>query len=265
VNLVAGQQVTCTFTNTRLGSITIVKRIHDDSTTGFTFTVPAALDPALSFTLTPSVAGAEASRTFADIAPGSYDVTEQVPATWKLIGVNCSDPTQDSVTSLAAARATINLAAGESVTCTFDDTKLSAITISVVSVGGTGTFGFNSTNLGANNFALTTPADGVKASRLFTGLSPGTFTVDGLGATGWKLFDVQCVGEPGEVYWTISNAHVGINLVHGETLECTYYYNKLAPPPAPRPTPLLSPWMYVLLAGLLVAVGGWWNARRERQ
>lgn len=264
VTLAAGQQVTCTFTNTRLGSITIVKRIHDDATTAFSFAVPAALDPALTFALTPPVQGAEISRTFSGVAPGTYTVTEQVPSGWTLIGLDCVDPSQNSSVNAAAASATINLAAGEAVTCTFDDTSLAELTISVVSTGGTGTFNFASTNLGANAFELTTPADGIKASRPFGNLKPGTYAVSGLGAPGWTLYNLQCLAESGETYWTIGGANVGITLPHGETIECIYYYRRNAAPAIVAPTPVLSPWLYGLLALLLIGVGQSQFRRRQR-
>lgn len=254
INLAAGQSVTCTFTNTRAGSITIIKRIHDDETTGFPFTVPVALDPTQTFTLTPPIQGAQTSRAFSDVPPGSYVVTEQVPAGWTSLGVDCVDPTQDSIVNLTNVSATIALAAGESVTCTFDDTTLAQITISVVSSGGTGTFGFSSTNFGADDFELTTPMDGMKSSRVFAGLPPNAYSVLGLGSAGWTLYDVQCFAVSGETYWTINTAAVGITLPHGETIECIYYY-KLSSLAAVTPTPTLSPLMYFVIGVLVLAVG----------
>jgi len=226
--------------------------------------VPAALDPALTFALTPPVQGAEISRTFTDVLPGTYAVTEQVPSNWTLIGLSCVDPSQDSSVNLAAASASVNLAAGEAVTCTFEDTSLSALTISVVSTGGTARFDFTSSNLGANAFALTTPADGLKASTLLGNLKPGTFSVSGIGAPGWTLYDLQCLAESGETYWTISAANVGITLPHGETLECIYYYKRNAAPIVVAPTPSLSPWLCALLAALLIGMTRWQFARQRQ-
>jgi hypothetical protein len=251
VTIAAGESVVCTFTDTRLGSIRIVKRIESDQTATFPFTVPVTMDASGTFTLAPTVQATEASRQFDNLAPGSYAITETNPAGWTLIGLTCVDPTADSTTSVPNATATVNLAAGETVECTFDDTQFSTITISVVSVGGSGTFDFNSTNLGANAFSLTTSGDGVKSSRVFANLPPGSYASTGLGAQGWQFTSLTCLAESGETYWTISGQNTGITLPHGENIECTYVYT-LAPLSLLTPTPTLSPWLYAFVAGMLL-------------
>jgi hypothetical protein len=256
VAVAAGESVTCTFTDTKLGTIRIVKVIHDDSTTAFNFTVPTLLDPSGAFTLTPPVQATLASRTFNNVVPGTYAVAESPIPGWTLLGITCVDPTGNTTTNPGTASATINVAAGETVECTFDNTRLSTIVIAVVSNGGTDTFGFASTNLGANAFTLTTPVDGVATSRTFSELLPGTFTVDGLGAPGWEFYSLSCFSEAGEVYWIIAGEHVGIAIPHGEEIECTYVYRKLPPPPL---IPTVSPWLLGALGALLLIVG--WRAQ----
>lgn len=265
VTLGAGENVVCTFTDTKLASIRIVKRIQSDETATFAFAVPTSMDPTGTFTLTPTTQATQASRTFDNLAPGSYSISETpLPAGWVLIGLTCTDPTNDTVVNLANATAVVHLAAGESVDCEFDDTQLSTITVSVVSTGGTGTFDFNSTNLGANAFSQTTPADGAKASRSFGNLPPGTYSVTGFGGPAWTFIQLLCVAESGERYWTITNQYAEITLPHGEEIECTYYY-ALKPPPAPaQPAPMLAPWLYVFVAGMFVAIG-WKRMRIRRQ
>ncbi len=261
VSVGAGENVTCTFTDTKLGSIRIIKRINDDATTAFNFSVPTQLDASGSFALTPPVVATEASRVFDNVPPGIYTIAETpIPAGWTLLGIACVDPTSNTVVNVNAASATINLAPGETVECTFNNTRLSDITISVVSSGGTGTFGFASTNLGAESFPLTTPADGVKSSRLFAGLLPGTYTVSGLGLESWALYDLYCAAESGETYWTIAGANVSITIPHGESIECIYYYRYA--PPVETPIPTMAPWLYLLLGVLLLAMG-WMQVRRR--
>jgi hypothetical protein len=107
----AGEDVTCTYTDVKRGSIT-VKKVTD----------PAA-DPA-TFTFTGDLAG-----TIGDgeqlgpkpVAPGTYTTTETVPAGWDLKSISCSDT--DSTGSTATATATFRVAAGEDVTCTYTDVK----------------------------------------------------------------------------------------------------------------------------------------------
>jgi len=103
----------CTYTNRARGTI-IVEKITDDGNGAFDFT-SSTLTPA-SFTLTTTAAGAggKDSRTFSDLAPGTYDVAETVPAGWNLVSSSCSD---------GSSVGSIGLSAGETVTCTFHDAR----------------------------------------------------------------------------------------------------------------------------------------------
>ncbi|HEX2460675.1 MAG TPA: hypothetical protein VHJ58_11050, partial [Vicinamibacterales bacterium] len=80
----------CTYTNQAKGTIVIEK----ETVTGagsFDFT-STTLTPA-SWTLTttgPGEAGVD-SETFSDLAPGTYDAAETVPANWNLVSATCDD------------------------------------------------------------------------------------------------------------------------------------------------------------------------------
>jgi hypothetical protein len=103
----------CTYTNRARGAI-VVEKITDDGTGSFDFT-SGTLTP-LPFTLTTTAAGeaGKDSRTFGDLAPGTYDVAETVPAGWNLVSATCDDGSNP---------ASIGLSAGETVTCTFHDAR----------------------------------------------------------------------------------------------------------------------------------------------
>ncbi len=107
----------CTYTNQARGTI-IVEKITDDGFGSFDFT-SGTLTPS-PFTLTTTAAGAAGkdSETFDDLAPGPYDVDETVPAGWNLVSSACVSDQGDSETP-----ASIGLDAGETVTCTFHDTR----------------------------------------------------------------------------------------------------------------------------------------------
>ena len=64
---------------------------------------------------------ADPSETFDDVAPGSYAVTETGETGWTLDSLVCVDP--DNGSSTAGATATIDLDAGETVTCTFSNSR----------------------------------------------------------------------------------------------------------------------------------------------
>lgn len=113
ISVAVDTDTTCTFTNRARGTI-IVKKITDDGTGSFGFT-SLTLTPS-PFTLTTTSAGAAGadSRTFGDLSPGTYDVAETVPAGWNLASKACDDGSDPS---------SIGLSPGETVTCTFHDTR----------------------------------------------------------------------------------------------------------------------------------------------
>jgi hypothetical protein len=103
------QTVDCTFTNRARGTI-VVEKITDDGTGSFDFT-SNTLSPS-PFTLTTTAV--KGARTFSNLSPNTYDVAETVPANWNLASKSCSDGSDPSA---------IGLSAGETVTCTFHDTR----------------------------------------------------------------------------------------------------------------------------------------------
>ena len=125
VQLAPGETVTCTFTNLdrrQLGRI-IVRKVTEPAidSTDFTFTAGGGLSPS-SFTLTGG-----GSRTFADVAPGSaYSLAESVPEGWLLASASCDDGSPVS---------SISLSAGETVTCTFRNTKRGTVTLTKTTNG----------------------------------------------------------------------------------------------------------------------------------
>src|SRR6185503_12262577 len=99
-----------------------------------------------------------------------------------------------TVPNLANGSVSIGLDNGESITCTFTNTlRQGGITIIKQAIGGDNTFNFTSTAPGAAGFALTT--SGGLASRIFSSLSPGTYTFTEVGLPlRWQLTALTCVG-----------------------------------------------------------------------
>ncbi len=112
ISLQAGEVVTCTFYNTTstMGRI-IVDKVTDP---------PSGNDPDFGFD--PSWRTSyfyqddnDTPRDSGDLTPGTYSVAEvDLPAGWALAGATCSD---------GSPVAAISLEAGETVTCTFYNTK----------------------------------------------------------------------------------------------------------------------------------------------
>ena len=156
IKLGAGEDVTCTYTDTKLGAIQVSKHtVGGDGT--FSFSGPQ------NFQIT-TTSGAGGPFALPNLAPGTYTISEAVPADWQLSGIVCTDPTNDSTTS--GSTATINLAPGEIVACTFTDTRQASVTVEKQTLGGDGTFAFT----GSQSFSITTTAgNGTNTDRVRVG------------------------------------------------------------------------------------------------
>jgi|GEM_PF-3805321 len=163
-----GQTVTCLFTNTRKGGITITKVTNpDQDPTQFTF------HPSWDnvFTLT-GVAGSN-SVNFASVAPNAtstpYSITEDVPAGWVQSNVECKDE-QNNILSPS----TLVLNPSGSIACTFGNTKYGSIVVTKNTVGGDGEFGFNGDN-GIGTFNIST--SGQTGTKTISNLLPNTYSI----------------------------------------------------------------------------------------
>ena len=177
INLAAGANVTCTYTNTKSGSITIVKDAVPDSRRRTSGSRPRAPVCRRSAWTTTPTRRCPTSTTFAGLLPGSYSVTEGAVAGWALTGLDCSaGGTGDTGTRTA----TINLAAGADVTCTYTNTKLGFDH----DREGRGprrpraTSGSPPRGTGLSPFSLDDDADAtLPNTTTFTGLLPGSYSV----------------------------------------------------------------------------------------
>jgi hypothetical protein len=107
----AGQTVTCTLTNTKLGNIVVRKVTLPASTQSFTFT--PSYNGGATFPLTSGQ-----SNDSGLIQPGTYSVSETVPSGWRLISSTCDNGNAPSA---------ITFTAGQTVTCTFTNRRVSMI------------------------------------------------------------------------------------------------------------------------------------------
>ena len=101
----------------------VVKQVtapkEDPNTTNFDFEASAGLVPG-AFTLQD-----DGEQTYADVAAGSHSVTQlPPPADFQLDVIQCAETKlQDTTTNVATRKANIEVQPGETVTCTFVDTK----------------------------------------------------------------------------------------------------------------------------------------------
>ena len=99
------------------GTIQIVKKSFPAGGSGFGFT--SNIPSGSSFTLNDGQ-----TQIFSAVSPGTYSVTEGAAAGYSLGDLACDDA--DSTADLEARAATIRLAAGETVTCTFRNLRTAA-------------------------------------------------------------------------------------------------------------------------------------------
>ena len=194
IDLDAGETVTCTFTNDQQpGTIVVAKETDPDGDPqGFEFTTDYTEDFSLS--------DGDSHET-SELSPGTYSVSETLPDGWEQTSATCDDESDPSA---------IDLDAGETVICTFTNTKLVQTGTIVVEKqtlpDGDPTL-FDFTTSYGPGFSL---SDGQTntAER-----APGTYAVSEDVPEGWLLFDATCDdGSP------VNN----ISLQAGETVTCTF-------------------------------------------
>ena len=183
------------------GTIVIVKDAVPDDPQDFDFTDDIEAPNSFSLDDDPSDGTLSNTKTFSDVAVGTYSVTETVPSGWDLTAASCDD---------GSPVTTINVSPGETVTCTFTNTQRSSIHITkeTTPAGGTG-FGFTDNIGGPNAFTLD---DGQTKS--YTSVVSGTYSVtESSIPPGWSLTGATCDdGSP----------VTAIDLSPGEAITCTF-------------------------------------------
>jgi putative Ig domain-containing protein/prealbumin domain-containing protein len=163
IQVLAGKLTTCTITNTKQGSVTITKTTVGGNGT-FAFSGTLGLTSLSTSNLT-------ATQTFNNLKPGTYTVAETDPTpAFDFTNLVCTDPTGNTSITIASRLASIVLEPGETVSCTFVNTKRGAITIEKRTIGADDTFNFVTTNF--NIGSITT--NGGFGSKTAQNLTPGS-------------------------------------------------------------------------------------------
>ncbi len=214
ITVAQGETTTCAITNTRQGTI-VVKKVMVGGTGTFGFTED----------VTGSISTNNGTLTQA-VAPGTYDATEDTISGWDLTALTCDDA--NSSGSLATRRATYEVAAGETVTCTFTNTKRGAIRVVKTAVGGDSTFSFTPVGFGGA-FMLTT-VSGTKDTT-FSNVTPalavsGTYRLAEDSLAGWTSGTLACLRQDGTT--SAGEPSIGIAVAAGETTTCAITNTKQA-------------------------------------
>lgn len=190
------------------GSITVVKEATPESSQQFSFTGDLG-----DFVLVDDGL-VNNSITFSDIVDfTTYDITETLPTGWELTNIVCEDPTQNSTINLQTNTATVNMAEGENITCTFTNDQQEAYITVVKTVvndnGGT---------LEVSDFPLFIDNDQV-TSGVANLVSPGTYTVSETNQPGYTAGT-----------WGGDCASDGtVTVAAGESKTCTITNNDIQP------------------------------------
>ncbi|HEX6657879.1 MAG TPA: hypothetical protein VF065_07345, partial [Ilumatobacter sp.] len=218
VQTVAGQVITCTFTNNQAGRIVVNKT---GAPTGGSFgfdhdVVDGNLDGNADNSI--PIGG---SFDTGDIAPGTYHVNELLAAVNGVAdpdfvgSASCSITTSGSGTStssVAGVNATVNLGAGDIVTCTFSNVQNGRIIVAKNTVNGTDGDSFSFTGTGVNPGSITIQGN-VGTTTLSKDVAPGTYAVAETPKPGYTLTDTSC---------SDSSAVGSIGVSAGEIVTCTF-------------------------------------------
>jgi hypothetical protein len=224
INVDLAEAVTCTFTNTADASLVIQKATVPGGLAGsFTFTSDGVVNWDGSAATTTGLADGDSDSQTGQ--PGLYQAHETVPAGFTVTGISCSGETLSTIQIGVGTPGfedgddfvEVTLAAGETVTCEFENTALGSITVAKSTIGGDGSFPFSSPELGG--FQLDTVAN--SAETAFSDLLPGDYMIGEIVPAGWGLTDIQCTGETNTTY-NFTNPSVTVSLLDGEDIRCTF-------------------------------------------
>src|SRR5712691_2214198 len=232
-NLAPGDTVTCTYVNSKQGTIVIKKTaVGGDATFGFTGTGTGITSP---FTIVTT--GGSGMQTFSGLTPnsagGSRSGTEDSPpaAGWTFTSLSCSAVGASTFTTMGQTATISNLAPGDTVTCTYVNSKQGTIVIKKTAVGGDATFGFTGTGTGITS-PFTIVTTGGSGMQTFSGLTAGTaggsrsVTEDSPPAAGWTFTSLSCSAVGASTFTTMGQTATISNLAPGDTVTCTYVNSK---------------------------------------
>jgi hypothetical protein len=212
-----------------VGSITIAKDAIPDDAQDFSFDATGTdvsdfdLDDDNDATL-------NANTTFSNLTPGVRSFVEGAVSGWQLTDITCSGATQSVVTKSVANRSlSIDLKNGESVSCTFTNTKLGSIKVIKDAVPNDAEdFAFSTTGNDLSAFNLDDDADGTLDNfKLFSNLLPGTRTVTEGAESQFDLTALVCTGVASKTT-SLADRKATINLAAGEDAICTFTNTKRA-------------------------------------
>jgi len=209
-HLEAGEVVKCTFTDEKSGgqppgTIVVEKQtIPDGDSAPFEFTGTAN-----------GTISDNGLITVTNLPPDNYTSTETVPPGWDLTNIVCNDTDSDGDTGTGTA--TFDLDAGETVKCTFTDTKLGTIVVEKQTIpdGDLQQFTFT-----GDAFGFIKDGEQIVVSDLLPGTYNSTETIPGV----WQLIDITCndTSSANPSSGDLASGKATFHLEAGEVVKCTF-------------------------------------------
>ena len=218
VLLEPGDQVTCTFT-TSATSLTIVEDSapNDAQDVAFTTCGPQPDTCVASVLDDDGDAGRSNKAVVSVLEPGTYRTTTTAPDGWGLTGLTCTSGEPD----LGTRTATVVLAPGEQVTCTFvlSRTSLTLVQDTVPNAAQDVAIAVCDASASCATVALDDDTDAtLPSSRTLAPLSASTWTVTQDAVPGYALATLVCTS--GEV--DVGRRRAVLVMAPGEQVTCTF-------------------------------------------
>ncbi|GHF25160.1 DUF11 domain-containing protein [Pseudolysinimonas yzui] len=211
-----GDVIACAITNTATATIIVVKNVvGTDGTFDFTGDWLTPDD----FEITTD--GGTGTRTFDDVLPGSYVLTEVLGSGYDGIDLYCSDEDNTSVDGLTA---TLGLDPGETLTCTYTNSEWGTLVVDKVTLpdGSEQVFDFEWAPVGeaADDFTLADESDAFSTGTI----PPGDYEVSETSTlNGWVLTGLVCSDTADDdTAPVVDGATATVHVALGETVTCTF-------------------------------------------
>ena len=210
---------------------------------GSDFTVSESGNAA-SFTVAPNIGAGSVANSYTvsetDLSAGNQ------PAGYRLTGISCPSNGAGGSTNVAgnelSGSADVKVAAGNTVTCTFTNTKNATIVVDKAVIGGDPDDEFNfdpSADIAGNDFLVSqsgNPASFEVAPNIGAGSANKSYTVDetdlsaGNQPAGYRLTDIDCAGNGQGGSDSIANDALSgtadVKVAAGGTVTCTFTNTK---------------------------------------
>jgi hypothetical protein len=236
-NLQPGEQLICAFVNVQVaaGSIGITKlATGGDDSFAFSNSGGAPASPTNPSVFAIATTAGAGSRTLTGLLPGTYTITEAIPAGWlSPATVQCAVTSGTSTTITPTANGvTVNLGqtgfSVDSVACSFINTKAARLTIVEDAVpNATQSFAYAAQGAGIPaGFSLVNDGTPAPADRLsFANLVAGAVRVTSTTPAGWRLASIACTGT-GSAVTNLATGQLDLGLVAGDDVTCTFQHQQ---------------------------------------